>query len=246
MKKIIIILGLILAVSACDNSSSPEPKDINDYKNITDFMPLAEANWWLYENYEIDEDNNLSEDFSLEKQIIIEVFEENDTTFTIIDIEDGETGEYISTTDYKFIDNKVFTTQLFNINVPFLEDELMLVDYDENEWIVIDNPNLQIDMLGIPINGEILGEAQKSYQDDLLINGKTIQCQTIDYKFTFSGSLTFNGQNVNVVTDIEAKIWLGLKTGITRMKVDPTLINAGLFTQTMPGSDMILVDYQIN
>lgn len=246
MNKLLVVLISLIFLFSCSDSTSPEPVDINDYKHIRDFMPLTEATWWMYETYEIDADGNLSDDFSIERQTIIEVYNAGDTTVCVIDSEDNETGEYLSTNNYKFYNNKVYTSQFMNFELPIIQSQLLLIDYDENEWTVIDDPALQFEIFGNTVSGKITGEAQKSYQDEIIVKNKKIQCQTIDYEISFTGSFVFNNNIINVVADMEAKIWLGLKTGIVKMEIEPTLLNAGLFTQTIPGSQMNLIDYKIN
>jgi hypothetical protein len=172
MNKTIFMLIFSMIIISCSDSNSPEPEDINNYTEITDFMPLTEGTWWLYETYEVSTEGSISEEFSLEKQTIIEVYEIHDTTVCVIDSEDGQTGEYINTNNYRFIDNKVLSSQFIGLdfNLPIIQSQLLLVDYDKNEWVVLDDPGLEIEFLGSIISGEITGEAQKSYQEEIIVN----------------------------------------------------------------------------
>lgn len=244
MRKIFGIILILLVVSCSDTGTNPDAKN---YSNVKDYLPMKLNSWWVYDNYELDEDGNRSGSPETEKQILDNIDVSGDTSFIHISTYDYNTDQNINEIIYKIVDNKVFSGQFFDIQMPFPieQQEMLMLDFDKNEWEVIDLKNETIVVFNQSINVSLKGDAQKSYIEEITVKGKTISCQTVDYDFNLKADFIFNDTPININTDFEAKVWLGVKTGIVKVETDPIEINMVVFQQTIPAQENILKDYDI-
>lgn len=242
MRKIILVVIIAISFYSCKDSSNNTPIT----NSLYDYVPTEIGSWWEYEDYEVDEDGNESEEPVKIKSILENVETIGDSTFVNMINYSMDNNENVGEINYKIVGNKLYSANFIDLPIPMDNPpEVLLMDYDKNEWEVLNLDDYEISFFGTEITSSIRGNAQKSYTETIKVKNKNIECQTVDYEIKVTGETVYMGQNVQISTEIESKVWLGIGVGIVKSRVSPVEISIFGINEVLPGTNRYLTDYQI-
>lgn len=242
MKKIILSVFIII-FAGCSESSGPSSSD-----DVHDYQPKGTGSWWKYDNYSYDSSGTDRELVSVDSVVLSEVEVIADTTILIFTEHSLTDAVPPTTYSYKIFENKVFTNNMNPLMSMILQEDMLLLDMDVEEWTAIPESHMDMEIFGYEMKGDYSGTGYQSEIERLNINNNKVDCRKLYYDFVWEGTVKIPQFPFAIPAEIKTKstVWIGLKTGLVKIYNDSAVLETGIIDYgVMNPSSQILIDYEI-
>jgi hypothetical protein len=237
------LFAAFILINSC--SKDDNPVDITDAKV---YFPLTIGSWWVYENYELDENGDRILDTREEDSSIVSgiktILEKEAKVVTSYD-EDGSSEDNYFYTDYSWL----YAHSSF-FKLPIEEIWILIADLKGNNWDIAeyDIPEIEYETSigkGV-LNGKLNIKGEKGGTKTITVDNKKIKCREFKIIVNFTGTF----KKVNYVTPAYYTIiqhsWYGENVGLVQEIVDPYVFKIPTVGSTNHGGyESILLKYNI-